>query len=389
MDQRKMTEFLPPAKRLKTVPSVAILAVVYEWIFTPPFDHVLKGIRYIGQTLQDLATRTNKHRSEASRNPKDVGLHALWCAYPHDDHWQITPISQETFADRVQASDWMDREEKRLIAEHGGPLRDMDKSLKQTLNLTAGGQGNPLKRWKAILAKTRKQLNKVWPAFKQFYDREKHLRIPFKHAETVDGVKINLGQIVHNIRSDNCFLHHHDFKAWLDERDFVYDENRAHLDLDVWPAFEQFYDREKHLRITQKHVEKTDGVKINLGQIVNNIRSKNCFLHHHDFKAWLDERDFVYDKNRAHLDLDVWPAFKQFYNREKHLRIPFKHAETVDGVEVKLGTIVNNIRFYKHFLQHANFRQWLWCACFQMYAGNTKDCAEKNLQRWTDACRSD
>ena len=316
MEQRKMTDFLRPMKRLKIVlaPAVLTLAIVYEWIFTPPFNHVLKGIRYIGQTIQDLDTRTRQHKS--SRDHKDVGLHALWCAYPYGDHWQIRPVTEKRFVDREKACEWMDREEKRLISEHGGPLRDMDSSLKQTLNLTAGGQGDPQKRWEAILAISRSQLN------------------------------------------------------------------------DVWPAFNQFYLREKHLRIKTDSVEEVDGFKVNLGSIVNSIRSQECFVKQHvDFKEWLDEHGFVYDENQAHFELDVWPVFKQFYDREKHLRIKRDHVEEVDGVKVKLGNIVWGIRKKQNFLQHVDFRMWLWCACFQMCAKKGKTAAEKNRRRWEAAMR--
>jgi len=451
---------LRPTKRLKTglAPAVLTLAIVYEWIFTPSFDHVLKGIRYIGQTIQDLDARTRQHKSDSSRDHKDVGLHALWCAYPHDDHWQIIPVMEKRFVDREKAFEWMDREEKRLIAEHGGPLCDMDSSLKQTLNLTTGGQGNPQKRSDGIFAYSRKRLHGVWPAFKQFYARKKHLCIKINHVEVVDGVEVNLGEIVSGIRSRKSFMNHADFKNWLDERGFVHDENQAHFERDVWPAFKQFYDRENHLRIKQRHVEEVDGDEVNLGNIVSGIRSRKSFMHHVDFKEWLDERGFVYDENLAHVELDVWPAFKQFYAREAHLRIQKDHVEIVSGIKVNLGIIVSTIRsqqnfvkqhvdfkkwldecgfvydenqahleldvwpvfkqFYlreKHlrikqdhveifsgikvnlgrivqhirsrrdFLHYTDFRMWLWCACFQMFAQKGKTAAEQNRKRWETA----
>ena len=50
---------------------------------------------------------------------------------------------------------------KRLIAENGGILKDMDKRQKQTLNLTTGGQGDALQVWQSMWAKSLKDLWKV------------------------------------------------------------------------------------------------------------------------------------------------------------------------------------------------------------------------------------
>ena len=115
--------------------------------------------------------------------------------------------------------------------------------------MTSGGQGDPQNRWEGILATSHKKLNKVCPAFKQFYKRKKHLRIKTDHIKVVDGVEVNLGTIVNGICSRQDFPQHADFKAWLHERGFVYNDHRAHFELNVWPAFKQFYNREKHLRI--------------------------------------------------------------------------------------------------------------------------------------------
>ena len=109
----------------------------------------------------------------------------------------------------------------------------------------------------------------------------------------------------------------------------------------VWPAFEQFHDHEKHLWIPQDHIETVNGIDIKIGYTVNHIRSRQDFLQHDDFKQWLDDRGFVYDERRAHLEVDAWPAFKQFHKREKHLRIPVSHIENVGWIDIKIGRTVN------------------------------------------------
>jgi hypothetical protein len=337
-----------------------IVPIIYKWTFTPPFEHVLANCSYIGQTHQTLKNRTMQHKNDSKRNNTELGLHALWKQYPYDDHWDISVIEEKEFTNIQDACKWMNEREIELIDEYGGILKDMDRKVKQTLNLTRGGQGDPRKKYESILARSRKRLNKIWPAFEQFYEKNKHLRIPQDHVEIVDGRKENLGITVSNIRNRSDFLHYEKFKLWLDTHGFVYDEHRAHLELDVWPAFEQFYEREKHLRIPQDHVEIVDGRDVTLGITVNSIRSRGFFLHHEKFKLWLDTHGFVYDENRAHLELDVWPALEQFYEREKHLRIPQDHVEIVDGRKVTLGqTVVSSIRNKGCFLHHEKFKSWL------------------------------
>ena len=250
---------------------VPVNATVYSWTFVPPFNHTLKGCSYFGQTLQQLEARTGKHKSDSRLKPNELGLHALWMQYPYDDHWHIQVVETRRFVDRIDACHWMDAEEKRLIDEHGGVLCNMEKKLKQTLNLAKGGQGNPRARWDAIVACSRRRLMTLWPKFRNFYETHGHLRVP--HSDP------DLGMVVANIRTQKSFLQHDDFKAWLDEHGFIYDERRAHIELDIWPKFRNFYETHGHLRVPQSDPE--------LGIIVNNIRMYKNFLQYTDFAMWL------------------------------------------------------------------------------------------------------
>jgi len=188
---------------------------------------------------------------------------------------------------------------------------------------------------------------KVWARLEAYYKEHEHLRVPISDTK--------LGSAVHDIRSRNNFLWHADFKAWLDERGFVYDARRAHLEDEVWPKFMAYYKDHKHLRVPQSDPE--------LGRVVTNIRNKNYFLWHEDFKAWLDERGFIYDPHRAHLEDEVWPKFMAYYKDHEHLRVPQS--------DPKLGMIVCHIRNRNNFL-------WLYERGFKMHATN----ARKNAERW-------
>ena len=272
-----------------------IHAIIYKWKFKPPFNHVLAGCCYFGQTLQKFNVRMNRHKNDSKINPKELGLHSLWKQYPYDSYWEISLIEEKYFDDKVSAGYWMNEREITLIEEHGGKLRDMDKKLRQTLNLTSGGQGDPRKVYEAIHAVSRRKLKKRWIAYKQYVEREKHPNVSYKHVETIQvgnkEEKVKLGQIVHAIRSRRNFLQHEDFREWLDLHGFSYDMHRTYLDTYVWPAFKQYVERVKHPNVPRNHVETIQvgdkEEKVNLGQIVLHIRSRGNFLQHEDFKMWM------------------------------------------------------------------------------------------------------
>ena len=287
-----------PSKRLKQthlfhtpLTHVAeVDATLYSWTFDPPFEHALRGCSYFGQTRQTFERRTCQHKSDSLRVPKELGLHALWRVYPHDDHWVIEVIETRRFVDVLDALAWMNEEEVRLIDTHGGLLRDADGALKQTLNLTRGGQGDPRAVWDAIVLHSRRRLSKIWPKFRRYYEEHEHLRVPFRDPD--------LGRLVHSIRSQKSFLHHADFKGWLDERGFVYDEERAHLDLDVWPKFRRYYEEHEHLRVPIRDPD--------LGRLVGNIRSQKSFLHHTDFAMWLWSACFEMHTRDPQMNCERW-----------------------------------------------------------------------------------
>ena len=139
----------------------------------------------------------------------------------------------------------------------------------------------------------------------------------------------------------------------------------------VWPAFKSYYEREGHLRIRRGHIENS----IPIGKIVSRIRSKNYFVNTHpEFKQWLDDHHFEKDANEAHF-IDVWNAFKSYYEREGHLRIPQLHIED----SIPIGNIVNNIRSNNYFVNtHPEFAKWLKMRNFLMHTRN----ATKNRLKW-------
>ena len=318
-------------------------ALIYVWTLDriDP-DHPLFDTCYFGQVVRKGLThdkafhkRVGQHISDATREPKDLGL-----------HWAITNFGEEAFSRKIlmkerlpryQAMDWANEWERALIREHGGVMRDCEPNtrIRQTFNLTPGGQGDPRKRWDGMQVASRKKLMKVWPKFKAYYEEHRHLRVPFSDPD--------LGMLVSTIRSQKCFLWHADFKAWLDAHGFVYDARAWHLEEEVWPRLKAYYEEHRHLRVPYSDPD--------LGITVQDIRSKKNFLWHADFREWLDAHGFVYDAHAWHLEEEVWPKFKAYYEEHRHLRVPRSDPD--------LGRTVDRIRSQKNFLWHADFKEWL------------------------------
>ena len=275
-------------------------ALIYEWtldLIDP--EHPLFGTPYFGQVVRTGLTcqemfeaRKRDHISGAQRQPKEFGLH--WAIQVFGvDAFTVRMVENERLP-REQAMEWANKREIALIAEHGGVMRDCEpsKPIHQTFNLTSGGQGNASKMWEGLQARSRKKLMKVWSKFKAYYEEHEHLRVPRSDPD--------LGKTVNNIRDKKYFLWHADFKAWLDERGFVYDAPMAHLEEEVWPKFKAYYEEHEHLRVPQSDPE--------LGTIVNSIRNKKCFLSHADFKAWLYDHGFKMHTKDATKNAERWAA---------------------------------------------------------------------------------
>ena len=270
-----------------------INAIIYKWTFVPPddMDHPLSGICYIGQTIQSLDARTKQHKSDARRDGKDLGLHALYVQHP--DSWKIEIVEQQPFTGpqlnaKTAASEWMDDRERALIKEHGGKLKDMGRKLKQTLNLTDGGQsGDPRKRWQSIEAKTRKQWQEVEPLFDAFFKEHGHVNVSQR-----DKKNKKLGIVVHNIRSGKQYVTVcPEIKTYLEERNFIWNnvkeehaniikqvmlsydnpnKTRAYVETNLDPALA------KRWKMVRHDSEKDD--EINIGNIISQIRSRGQFI---------------------------------------------------------------------------------------------------------------
>ena len=102
----------------------------------PYFGQVVR----VGTAEAIFKMRKRQHETDAAREDKDLGFHAVIDMFGADAiAWRI--VSSES-GPRIAMQAWANAEEIRLIDAHGGVLQDMDAKRTQTLNLTKGGQGD-------------------------------------------------------------------------------------------------------------------------------------------------------------------------------------------------------------------------------------------------------
>ena len=331
-------------------------AALYEWILDKiDPEHPLFGITYVGQICRAgkvpekaFDERTREHETNAARESKEVGLHAAVDMFGTGAFTKRLIPGERKHAPRTQAMAWANEREIALIAERGGVLRDMDRRLQQTLNLTAGGQGDAIKSWQSIAIRSEKRWLTVRSALAAFHDREGHLNVPQDHEER----GMALGSIVNGMRSNKSLLPGHpDRQAWLDARGWIGNMYEARWRV-VQDALLKFYQREGHL-----HVPSTYTVgDLSLGRVVVSIRTRDDFLvGHPERRRWLHERGWVRDARHEHW-IHVRTALESFYKREGHLCVPYRHVEN----GIRLGCAVKEMRCQGTFLkQHQDRKAWV------------------------------
>ena len=158
----------------------------------PYFGQVVR----VGTAEEVFAKRKREHETDTIRDPKDLGFHAVIGMFGADKiEWRVLS-SQPGRRSEVQA--WANAEEIRLIAEHGGVLRDMDAKLTQTLNLTKGGKwGDPAAVWAGIESRRNRALTKFKAAMEAYVEEQESALVPINHVDD-DGYR--LGAQLNNFR---------------------------------------------------------------------------------------------------------------------------------------------------------------------------------------------
>lgn len=195
-------------KRVAEMDSASMFAVVYEIKFDGvqmPEDSKFFGISYFGQTVrakysspeQALQKRFAEHVRDASNHPKEIGLRYFLKTFGVNACTQR--IVDYKYAPEAAGRAFANELEKKMIAANGGKLRDMNpcSAIMQTLNLTDGGQGNALDRFKTLSALHLQHWHQFISNLKAFASEHGHVKVP---------LNTHLGRTVRNVRNDNTFL---------------------------------------------------------------------------------------------------------------------------------------------------------------------------------------
>mgnify|MGYP001259055044 CR=1 FL=1 len=178
-------------------------AVLYRaWLEHVDPEEPLWRVPYFGQIVrvgtveQNFKDRKHAHETDSIREGKVLGFHAVIGMFGSDAiEWEI--VSSKS-GPRTAMQELANAEEIRLIAEHGGVLRDMDDRLEQTLNLTNGGQcGDARIRWIAIEAYRNRKLNRFKAAMEAYVKECGSSLVPTMYV-TQDGYA--LGNALHGFR---------------------------------------------------------------------------------------------------------------------------------------------------------------------------------------------
>ena len=184
-----------------------VTGVVYRIFECKNPEDPLHKTPYIGQTIGsgtplEVAQRRWRSEISAAKNSDDVtGLSAMLKSRGVE-HCKFEIIdSLKDVKSKVLV--FCDKEEIENIAKNGGPIRDMEKSLHQTLNRNKGGRGMDLEDFEALEARMRQ----LWREF------VKHVPEALRHNGTMDVRKdyvcsdgYKFGVKVHDIRNRGMYL---------------------------------------------------------------------------------------------------------------------------------------------------------------------------------------
>ena len=180
---------VPPPKNAFDVLMVAekdpwYTAVLYEaHLEHADQEEPLWRVPYFGQIVRQgtaeeiFEVRKRAHETDASREDKDLGFHAVIDRFGAKAIvWRIVSFKS---GPRSEMQAWANAEEIRLIGAHGGILRDMDTKLEQTLNLTKGGQwGDARARWAGIDARRRCAFNRFKAVMEKYVEKWHSALVP-------------------------------------------------------------------------------------------------------------------------------------------------------------------------------------------------------------------
>jgi len=212
-----------PAKKAKIdgVVDPIVIAVVYiRWLKWIDPSAPLFGCPYVGQAVRSgltanevAAARWAEENRDATREDKSVGL--LCELKVHGSTAFDSQVVEWKQGPRSDVQKWADEREITLIAEHGGPLRDLSVRCKQTLNLDHGGKfGMNFESRDALRTVSWLQFQDEYVAYIECHGTS---LVPQSYVNAVSGYK--LGQRLLGVRHGELWKGHPDEvsrKEWLE-----------------------------------------------------------------------------------------------------------------------------------------------------------------------------
>jgi hypothetical protein len=364
----------PMHKRPRAAPLVH--AAIYMWrLDRVDPEHPLFGTPYIGQVVRHgvdaktaVETRRRQHLKHAARKRKVIGLQ--WAILEFGEAAFTVSIVETIRLPRQEAMEWANAREIALIDQYGGMMRDREPSapIRQTFNLTRGGQGNAAAVWESLEARTKARWQHVQKKLQDYFDTYGNLRVP-NYYVCADGTP--LGLVVRSMRDGEYITGYDDRVKWLKERAWVAREFDARWD-DVQPHIQKYFDTHNHLRVPRFYVA-PDGFP--LGQLVSNIRASEQYIKGHPERLqWLRERAWVDNEFDARW-VDMQKIIDEYLAAHGHLDVPCAY---VHHNGARLGQLIARIRTGIFLNGNRERAQWLKDRGFKMHARNPV----KNAERW-------
>lgn len=325
-------------------------------------DNVLKDKVYIGQSIPQLIInepekilqrRRKQHFDASIRSNKKIGFMPLLKLHGNKAFdWiilekKVGDVSKDSF---IILQEWANEREKYYIKLNGGVLKDINKKLIQTLNLTSGGQGDPKCIYECRIARS----NYCWHQFithlTNYKEKNGHINIintyicddGYKLGNQI--VSVRCGTMLEFFKERREILNNFEGWTWniIDNKwQKFYDEivkyKKQYGNCDV----PQCYETEDQFKLGLKCSN------IRQGQFITGYPERENLLTELGFK-WcpLDElKNKTWDSIESYL--------QTFFNTYDHSNIP-QNSITDDGFPI--GHYITHIRSRNDFIKNDIYR---------------------------------
>ena len=259
-----------------------VTAVIYRrWVEKTNHCDPLWRTPYIGQAVR-LGTpsevakaRWKEEDHDAFSQNKDVGLLAVLKKFGPDAMENV--VLDHMTGPRSVVQPWANEAEVKTIQNHGGLLRDMNRKLNQTLNISPGGKNG--KWWANNLAFRQNRFEEFKAEVEEFVNLFNTSRVPKEYVNPNNGYA--LGHRMGHFRSGVCRFgmpNQEDIELWAESLpDWTWNMNDSSFE-DFKSQMERYCNKHGTSLVPQKYVDPETGIALGLKLHDfkrNTIRSQN------------------------------------------------------------------------------------------------------------------